>query len=52
MVFSKVGTSLEFAIASISILASSMACKNAGLKCSFFILENGAVSNGVNNGFI
>jgi hypothetical protein len=29
-----------------------MACLKAGIKCSFLILENGMVSNGVNNGFI
>src|SRR5690606_16147663 len=50
MVFKKVSLSVESAMALISDLACSMACSMAGLKCSFLILENGAVSNGDNKG--
>ena len=52
MVFSKVGASVFSVMASISALASSIDFKKAGLKCSFFICEKGAVSKGDNNGFI
>ena len=52
MVFSNVGAAVFEVIASISTRASSMACSKAGLKCSFFIFENGAVSNGDNNGLL
>ena len=52
----KVGVSVLLTISSISFLVSSMALSKAGLKCSFFIFENGEVWKGVlnssNNGLI
>jgi len=50
MVFLKVGSSALLAIASISCQANSIPLIKAGLKCSFFISENGAVKNGVLKG--
>ena len=47
MVLLKVGCSFEFVINSISSFDNAIALIIAGSKCSFLILENGAVAYGV-----
>src|SRR2546423_13292834 len=45
-VFSKVGFSVWFAIASTSLISSPIPCSSAGWKCSSLILSNGGRLNG------